>query len=273
MNGLLRIGLTMTVAYGAVVAAAYVAQRRLLYFPDTRVIDPAATRVPDMAAHWLEAADGTRVVAWYKAAPEGRPTIVMFHGNAGNLAHRDLKARFFLDRGYGVLMAGYRGYGGSEGRPDEAGLIADGRAAMAFLDQQGIPGERLVLFAESLGTGIAVRIAAERAVAALVLEAPYSSITDVAARAYPYLPVRSLIKDRFASIEHIGRVTAPLLVVHGARDRVIPPDIGRRLFDAANQPKQAVLIDGAGHNDVFEAGGRLAAIEFLDQLFGPMPSP
>lgn len=267
MEALVRILMVAALVYGLVVALAWFFQRNLLYFPDKTAIPPALTAAPDMRVVELEAADGVALKAWYKAAAQARPTIVLFHGNAGNLAHRADKARVFLDRGYGVLLAAYRGYGGSGGSPSEAGLIADGRAAMDFLQQSGVTPNHIVLYGESLGSGVAVALAGEYDVAALLLEAPFSSIVDVAASHYGYLPVRWLIKDKFDSMARIGAVSAPLLVIHGSEDEVIPNKFGQRLFAAAVEPKTLRIIPGAQHNNVFAAGGRDAVLEFLEGLF------
>lgn len=271
METLVRILTIAAIAYSLVVALAYFFQRNLLYFPDKTAIPPALTAAPDMQVVALEAADGVALKAWYKAAATGgtrpRPTILLFHGNAGNLAYRADKARVFLDRGYGVLLAAYRGYGGSGGDPSEAGLLADGRAALDFLRQAGVAPETIVLYGESLGSGVAVAMAGEYEVAALLLEAPYSSIADVAASHYGYLPVRWLIKDRFDSLARIGAVRVPLLVVHGERDEIIPNALGQKLFEAANEPKTLRIIPGAQHNNLFTAGGKDALLEFLEELF------
>lgn len=267
MNPWVKFATVAVVIYAVIVVLAYFGQRRLLYFPDTQAYDPKLTQASEMAVVDLIAEDGTRVIAWYQAAEPGKPTILLFHGNAGNVAHRDFKARLFLDQGYGVMLAGYRGYGGGEGSPTEAGLIADGRAALDYLTGEGVDGDNLVLYGESLGTGIAVRLAAERDLSALILEAPYSSIADVAASAYPFLPVQLMIKDRFDSVDHIGRVRAPILAFHGGADQVIPNQLGARLLEAANEPKRFVIIPGAGHNTVFAAGGATEALEFLKEVF------
>ncbi|MFQ5534102.1 MAG: alpha/beta hydrolase [Sphingomonadales bacterium] len=267
MNPVAKFLLAIAVGYAIIVAIAYLMQRRLLYFPNPAMASPAMSDAADMAVVELDSGDGTRLIAWYRGAPPGRPTIALFQGNAGNIADRAFKARLFLDHGYGVLLAGYRGYGGSGGRPSEGGLIGDGIAALEYLSAQGVSRERLILYGESLGTGVAVRLAARRAVGAIILEAPYSSIVDVAARAYPYLPVGLLLKDRFDSMGPIGDVHAPVLMIHGAEDRVVAPELGARLFAAASDPKQRIVISGAGHNDVFELGGGKAALDFLDHLF------
>jgi fermentation-respiration switch protein FrsA (DUF1100 family) len=253
-------------AYGAVVALMYGMQRSLMYFPDRSTPDPGDAGVPEMQQVPLHTADGLELVAWYRPASEGRSTIVYFHGNGGNIGGRGYKVKPYLAAGYGVMLVEYRGYGGNPSSPDEAGLYADGRAALAWLDASGVPPERTVLYGESLGSGVAVQLAFERPPAALVLEAPFTSASDVAAASYWFLPVRLLIKDRFDSIAKIGDVEAPLLLVHGERDRVVPVRFGRRLFDSANEPKQAVFLPAGHHNDLADHGLMPAVLTFLEGL-------
>lgn len=267
MEAIVRILMVAALAYSMVVALAYIFQRNLLYFPDRNAIPPAMTIAGDMEVISLKAADGVALQAWYKAAAPGHPTITLFHGNGGNLAYRADKARVFLDRGYGMLLGAYRGYGGSGGSPTEAGLLMDGRAAMDFLQHAGIAPDNILLYGESLGSGVAVAMAGEYEVAALLLESPYTSTVDVAASAYAFLPVRWLMKDKFDSLSRIGALRVPVLVVHGEQDEIIPNALGQRLYEAANEPKTLRIIPGAGHNNVFAAGGKEAVLEFLEGLF------
>ncbi|MEE8370987.1 MAG: alpha/beta hydrolase [Sphingomonadales bacterium] len=253
--------------YLIIVVVMYLAQRQLMYFPDTQRYDPAAAGLKDFSEIELTTGDGVELVAWYKAAAGGRPTIVIFQGNAGNIANRVFKARAFSDRGFGVLMPNYRGYGGSGGKPTEEGLVEDGRTAMRYLEGEGIEAAEIILHGESLGSGVAVALATQFPVAALVLEAPYTSLPDVAASAYPWLPVRYLLKDRFDSLSRIGDLNMPLFVVNGTDDEVIPARLGRELFEAANQPKSMVSIQGAHHNDVWELGGGAAMLDYLEKTF------
>jgi len=167
------------------------------------------------------------------------------------------------------MLAEYRGYGGNPGNPTEDGLMSDARAALAYLGGQGVSGQNLVLYGESLGTGMAVAMAAEAAVlgapvAAVVLEAPYTTIPDVAGAHYPFLPVRLLMKDHYDSLSRIARVNAPVFVTHGSEDWTVPQSLGRKLFGAAVQPKEAVWVDGAAHNDLFGPRVFQAILEFLD---------
>lgn len=225
-------------------------QRNLQYFPQKAMQAPAAYGVADFSDLRLKTADGTRIQAWHKAAGTGRPTILYFHGNAGNLAGRAGYFRRLADAGFGVLALSYRGYGASEGSPSEEGFYQDARALIAYAKSDlSLAPDRLILYGESIGTGVAVQMATEVSPAALILQAPYSSITDLAADTYPWLPARLLLKDRFDSLSKIGRVTAPLLLFHGELDRVVPVHYGRQLFAAAREPKQAVYFPDVSHGD------------------------
>jgi fermentation-respiration switch protein FrsA (DUF1100 family) len=237
--------------YLALVVYLYVIQERILYHPN--LIRPRLQEwgAADMAEVTLKTADGLELNAWYKPAREGRPTILHFHGNAGHIGGRGRKLSPYREAGFGLLLVDYRGYGGNAGTPSEQGLYHDGRAALAFLTASGVPASRIVLYGESLGSGVATQMARELAekepVAALILEAPFSAAGDVGAYHYPYIPVRTLLRDRFASIEKIAQVKTPVMIVHGEDDRTIPVVLGRNLFAAAREPKQGQWIPQAGH--------------------------
>ena len=260
-------------AYLVLVAAMYIFQRNLLYLPDNRLPDPAASGVPQMREVRLKTADGLELISWYRAAASGRPSLVYFHGNGGNVSYRTFRIHPYVDRGYGLLLVEYRGYGGNPGTPTEGGLYEDARAAMRFIADEGVPADDAVLYGESLGGGVAVQIAAEqarasKAVGALVLEAPLSSVTDVAAYHYPFIPVRWLLKDRFESADKIGDVAAPVFIIHGENDTVVPIDFGRALFKAAKEPKEGRWISKGGHEDLHHFGLQSAVIDFVARHVG-----
>lgn len=234
-----------------------------IYHPDG-VPTPAGAAAAGMEVVSYETADGLLLVGWYRAASAGRPTLVYYHGNAGHLGDRAFLVQPYLEAGNGVLLAGYRGYGGNPGRPSEEGLYADGRAALAWLANAGVPETRTVLFGESLGTGVAVQMAVEHQVSGLVLQSPFTSVVDVGQEAVPWLPVSMLMTDRFDSLSKISEIAAPLLLIHGEADRVIPAHFGRRLFDAAPEPKTANFVPGAGHNDLYRFGISDVVIAFLE---------
>ncbi len=256
------------VAYVAVLALLYVFQRQLLYVPDRSRPELAGFAQPGLREVTLRTADGLSLSSWYLAPRDGRPVIAYFHGNAGHAGYRADRLQRFARDGYGVLMVEYRGYGGNPGAPTEAGLYDDARAALDFLEGEGIAGPRLVLYGESLGSGVAVRMAAEREIAALILEAPFTSVAAAAQYHYPFVPAALLIWDRFDSLSRIGAVTAPILIVLGGRDRVVPARLGQALFAAAPEPKERWIAPEAGHEDLARFGALDAAVAFIERRVG-----
>lgn len=251
-------------AYAAVVGILFLAQRRLLYHPNRArpaLADLVALGVREVA---LATKDGLALASWYLPPPVGRPVIAYFHGNGGHIGYRAERLRRFAAAGCGVLMAEYRGYGGNSGRPSEAGLCADGEAALDFLAGAGIDADRLVLWGESLGSGVAVYLAARHRVAAMVLEAPFTSVAAAARHHYRFVPAAALlVRDRFDSLSRIGRVRAPLLVLHGERDRIVPASHGRALLAAATAPKESWLCLAGGHKDLARHGALDVALDFI----------
>lgn len=233
------------------IAALWHRQRALIYFPDPTV-PPVAATLPGAEAVAFETADGLRLGGWFVPAQgEARgTTILVFNGNGGNRAHRAPLAAALSRAGFAVLLFDYRGYGENPGSPTEPGLLADARAARAYLaSRPDVDPSRIVYLGESLGAAVAVALAVEAPPRALVLRSPFTSLADVGRLHHPWLPVGPLLRDRYPSLERIGRAAAPLLVVAGERDRLIPAAQSRHLYEAAGGPKRFVLIAGAAHND------------------------
>jgi fermentation-respiration switch protein FrsA (DUF1100 family) len=238
------------IAYLVVLLVMMVFENSLIFFP---------TKYPE--GNWepwgitwedasFTAADSTQIHGWYVPHERPRAVILFCHGNAGNVTHRDHVIRALHDRvGAAILVFDYRGYGKSEGKPDEAGVLADARAARTWLAQKaGVDESRIVLMGESLGGAVAVDLAADGA-RALILENTFSSMPDVAAFHYPWAPVRLLMRTQFDSAAKIRSYHGPFYQSHGDRDSIVPLKFAKRLFDAANEPKRFLLVDGADHND------------------------
>jgi fermentation-respiration switch protein FrsA (DUF1100 family) len=251
--------------YGGLLVLMYVFQRSLLYFPDPVHRLPASSGLPKAQEVMFQSDDVERLIAWYVPAREGKKLVLYFQGNAGGLDLRAERFTWLTADGTGLLALCYRGYGGSSGHPTEDGLIRDARAAYDFAAARA-PADRIVLFGESLGTGVAVALGAERKIAGMILDAPFTATVDVAASAYPFAPVRRLMKDTFHSDRRIGRVTAPLLVLHGEQDKVVPIRFGERLFALANEPKRMVRFPQGGHVNLDGFGALKAIMEFLAGL-------
>jgi fermentation-respiration switch protein FrsA (DUF1100 family) len=264
-RSMLALAWTAVIGFGfyAVLATViYVAQRSLMYFPDTAHVVPAEAGLPEAEEVPLTAADGVHVAAWHVPPRDAKPVIVYFHGNGGALRFRVARFRRLIADGVGLVALEYRGYGGSAGSPSEQGLIADAQAAYRFAAGR-YPPQQLVLWGESLGSGVAIAIAAERPVGRVILEAPFTSAVALGARHYWYLPVSLLMKDQFRSDLRIGKVTAPVMIMHGVHDRVVPYAMGEQLFDLANKPKHFVRFLDGGHEDLDDNGALDAVARFL----------
>lgn len=245
---MVRVILLLAVlAYVAIAGFMYVMQRSLQYHPTHRGLTPAVAGLADVADERLAMDDGETISVWTAAAAPSQPTVLFFHGNAGEIGDRAERLAYYRSEGLGTYFVSYRGFGASTGTISEAGFIADALKVYDTMRSRGIEAKDIVVVGESLGTGVAVQLAAQRPVAALALEAPYLSTVSLAAEIYWWLPVRLLMKDTFRSDAFIARVNAPLLVQHGENDRIIPLEHGRSLFDLAPEPKTFVTIPGEGH--------------------------
>lgn len=232
----------------------FVAQRQILFRPDHA--PPLAERIGQagLATVRIATADGLDLLAWELAAADGVPVVLYLHGNAGHVGHRAERVRRIAALGWGALFVEYRGYGGNPGAPDEAGLHRDAAAGLAALRARGIAAGRIVVWGESLGSGLATALAAHHPVGAVVLETPYTSIAAIARARYPFAPVDLLLKDRFDSLVHMKAIAAPVLVAIGGRDRVVPPAMGRALHEAAGGPAELWAADQGGHTDLMQFG-------------------
>ena len=259
-----------------VVSAGYVCGLLALFFAQRAVLFPAPTSArtappvagfPEAEEHVLTTADGEKVILWHVPARPGRPVVLYFHGNGDYLAGFFGRFRDLIADGTGIVALSYRGYAGSSGQPSEQGLLQDAAAAYAFTAAR-YRADKIVAWGFSLCTGVAVALAAEQPVGKLILEAPYTSIVDVAASAFWFAPVRLLLQDQFRSDARIARIRVPLLVMHGALDPAIPVAFGERLFALANEPKRFVRLARGGHNDLDNFGAIEIARNFINLAKG-----
>ena len=245
-------------------AVLFLVQRSFLFpIPQKTRTTPEAAGFPEAEEHFLTTADGEKVIVWHVPAKPGHAVVIYFPGNGDYLAGCVSRFRDITSDGTGLVALSYRGYAGSSGQPSEQGLLQDAAATYAFTAAR-YKADRIVIWGFSLGTGVAAALAADHPVGKLILEAPYTSIVDVAASLYPIVPVRWLMRDRFHSDERIARVSAPLLIMHGAQDPVIPITMGERLFALAHEPKQFVRFAEGGHDNLDTYG----AIETARHFFG-----
>ncbi|MGD8312917.1 MAG: alpha/beta hydrolase [Gammaproteobacteria bacterium] len=252
MNSLLSVLLLAVLLYGIMALYLFIMQPRLLYYPDmpSRRIEatPAAVGLNHETVSLLTA-DGVRLHGWFIPEPRTRATLLFCHGNAGNISHRLESIRLFHDLGLNILIFDYRGYGRSDGHPSEKGSYRDVDAGWDYLvDARRTDPGRIVVFGRSLGAAIAADIASRKKPAAVILESAFTSVPEMAATLYPWLPVRFLSRYRYDNKTKIRHISAPVLVVHGRDDEIVPFSQGRQLFELAGEPKHFLALDG-GHND------------------------
>jgi uncharacterized protein len=254
-----------------VVSFFWVFQRRLIYLPSTGAVPSAATMLPGAREVQLSTRDGLQLGAWHLPARDSADTftVLVANGNAGDRSMRAPLAQALAHQGLGVLLFDYRGYGGNPGSPSEEGLARDVRAAHRFLTEEGVPGNRLLYYGESLGAAVVAELATEHPPAGLVLRSPFTDLASVGQLHYPFLPVRALLKDRFPVPEYLARVTVPITVVYGTEDSIVPPDESRRSVAAARGSTRLVAVQGADHNDPALLNGNVlvqAIVELANEI-------
>ena len=263
---MLNLFLALLVIFALFCISARLLHRYFVYVPDANRVDPKAAGLTGVDEVAFKAADGTKLIAWYRPAASGKPTLLYFPGNSGSVAARAGKIRMIVADGYGVFMLNYRGYGGSGSRPTEKRIVRDAVSAYETLRGLGVPPKDIVVYGESLGTGVATQACQQRETKALVLESPFTSVVDVGKLAWPLLPLKQIMVDQYDTLDRIGSLHLPLFIVHGGRDAVIPLGMARHVFHAANEPKTLTVVPRAGHNDLFEQGAWARVREFLESV-------
>lgn len=257
----------IAVSYAMILPAVYLTQRSLI-FPAPEHFSDVPTGFDQVS---LRTADGLDLAAVYRPAAPGMPTIVFFHGNGDSWTGSAAATAALAEASYGVLVPEYRGYGGNHGKPSEAGLYKDGRAAIAWLKARGIGSDRLVLIGNSLGSGVATQLALDTRPAALVLVSAFSSLPDVVIEKLTWLPGRWMVSDRFDNAAKIGRITAPVLILHGTMDAMVLPAQAQQLA-AANPRAKLVLVPGYAHELAYARPAQQIEIEWLRSVPGLYPT-
>ena len=248
MRMLLNLIITLIIIYLIVVLLVYFGQSRLIYFPEQQISNIPSAIGLDYTPVNIPASDGETLHGWWMSVPDAKGTVLFFHGNAGNISHRINYLTMFKRLGYNTLLFDYRGYGQSSGTPSESGTYLDAQAAWQYLTEtRGIAPARIILFGESLGGAVAAWLAAREKPGLLVLASVFTSVPDLAAEIYPFLPVRWLTRFHYNTLESLQSVTCPVFIAHSPQDEIIPFAQSQRLFQAASEPKQFLTLEG-GHN-------------------------
>ena len=241
------------VIYISLLALIFIFQRSLMYFPVKEKISKSFYKNTKLKIIDISTSDGLILKSLYKKSETNiNKTILVFHGNAGHIGHRVSKFKPFMDKGYGLLLLEYRGYGENKGKPTKLGLYRDGEAAINYLINQKIKSKNIIVYGESLGTAIATKLSTNYSFNMTILEAPFTSVADVAQKRYWIFPAKYLVLDNFDNLGIIEKIKSPLLLLHGYKDYVINIAFGKKVFEAALKPKKALFVQNAGHNNLFE---------------------
>lgn len=230
----------------------YFFQRSLLYFPSKTEIHGYYYSGTNLKKVNINSSDGIILKSLYSPALSQKNTFLIFHGNAGHIGHRVNKFKPFLDEGYGMLLLEYRGYGENSGSPSEKGFYKDAKAAINYLKNLKILPENIIIYGESLGTALAVKLSTEFKFHSTILEAPFTSISDIAKRHYWVLAAKLLVSDDFNIIDKIAKIKSPLLIIHGEKDKIVNVDFGKKVYASASNPKKGIFVPAAGHNNLYE---------------------
>lgn len=258
---------TLIASFAVIFILLYFLQNKLLFYPDRALAAPPKVQVPAVERVEFNSSDGVKLVSWWLPPRPGRPTVLFFQGNAGNIGDRSDRLLDCQDQGWGLLLLGYRGYGESAGSPDEKGINLDARTALEWLRKRAeVEPRKIVYYGESLGCAFALELAVAEPPACVVLEAPFRSLKAIASVHYPWLPTSILVRGSMDNIGNAPKLKCPLFVAHGTRDEVVPFEQGKAVYDAAPQPKKFFELQSR-HNDISEFGGkdyRAAVAEFIN---------
>ena len=262
----LQFILTIFVIYFLVLVFLYFYQRSLLYHPNENNYSGDKISV-DIEKVKIQTSDNIELLGWYHEKNlKDYKTLVYFHGNAGSLENRIHKLNHFQDMNINFLIIAWRGFNGNKGKPSERGLYVDGKSAIDWLKKKGVDEKNLILYGESLGTGVATHLAQNKNYAGVILETPFTSMVDAAKNFYPYVPINLLLKDKFENFKKVKNINAPILVMHGEVDKIVPFSMGKKIYEIANNPKYSYFTKYDDHMMEYDENLVLALKSFFNSL-------
>ena len=265
-NNLLQIILIIFFIYFLVLVFLYFYQRNLLYHPNENNYSEDKISV-DIENVRIKTSDNIELLGWYHEKNlKDFKTLIFFHGNAGSLENRIHKLNHFRDMNINFLIIAWRGFSGNNGNPSEQGLYEDGKSAIDWLIKKGVSEKNLILYGESLGTGVAIHLAQNKNFAGVILETPFTSMIDAAKKFYPYIPVKLLLKDKFENYKKIKNINSPILIMHGEVDQLVPFSMGKKIYEIANEPKYSYFTKYDNHMMEYDENLVLALKSFLRSL-------
>ena len=265
-NNLLQIILVIFFIYFLILVFLYFYQRNLLYHPNENNYSEDKISV-DIENVRIKTSDNIELLGWYHEKNlKDFKTLIFFHGNAGSLENRIHKLNHFRDMNINFLIIAWRGFSGNKGNPSEQGLYEDGKSAIDWLIKKGVSEKNLILYGESLGTGVATHLAQNKNFAGVILETPFTSMIDAAKKFYPYIPVKLLLKDKFENYKKIKNINLPILIMHGEIDQLVPFSMGKKIYEIANEPKYSYFTKYDNHMMEYDENLVLALKSFIKSL-------
>jgi len=262
----LQFILTIFAIYFLVLVFLYFYQRNLLYHPNENNYSGDKISV-DIEKVKIQTSDNIELLGWYHEKNlKDHKTLVYFHGNAGSLENRIHKLNHFQDMNINFLIIAWRGFNGNKGKPSERGLYVDGKSAIDWLKKKGVDEKNLILYGESLGTGVATHLAQNKNYAGVILETPFTSMVDAAKNFYPYIPINLLLKDKFENFKKVKNINTPILVMHGEVDQIVPFSMGKKIYEIANNPKYSYFTKYDDHMMEYDENLVLALKSFFNSL-------
>ena len=265
-NNLLQIILVIFFIYFLILVFLYFYQRNLLYHPNENNYseDKISVEIENVK---IKTSDNIELLGWYHEKNlKDFKTLIFFHGNAGSLENRIHKLNHFRDMNINFLIIAWRGFSGNKGNPSEQGLYEDGKSAIDWLIKKGVSEKNLILYGESLGTGVATHLAQNKNYAGVILETPFTSMIDAAKKFYPYIPVKLLLKDKFENYKKIKNINSPILIMHGEVDQLVPFSMGKKIYEIANEPKYSYFTKYDNHMMEYDENLVLALKSFIRSL-------
>ena len=244
----------------------FLMQRKLTFNKSGKPSDPDHYGLNNVDEVFLEVSDSLKLLAWFSRPVNNKPVIVYFHGNSFDIGERAYRIKNYIKEGFGVLLPAYRGFSGNKGNPTEKNIYNDSKLFINWLiDKNNIKENDIILYGESLGTAVAVELGRYKSYKAVILEAPFTSVVEIAKKTYPIYPVKYLIWDKFENLFKINDLVSPILFIHGKKDEIVPFEMGKKLYEKYNKKKEYIFIDEAMHNNLYEYGIADKVIEFINK--------
>ena len=263
---MIKLFISGSIIYLSLGLGLFLFQRKFTFNLSGKPKKPEDYNLKNVSIEYIKVSDSIKLLSWLSRPKRNKPIILYFHGNSFDIGERAFKIKKFIDKGYGVLIFAYRGFSGNKGKPNENNIYNDSKIIIKWLKKTlSIEENNIILYGESLGTGVAIEMAQKRNFRSVILEAPFTSITEIAKKMYPIYPVKFLIWDKFDNLSKINSIFSPILFIHGKKDEIVPFEMGERLYNSYKNKKENLFVDEAMHNNLYDFNIILKIIKFIEK--------